>query len=100
MQKKNSSRNVFDEIDKDMEQVKTAMKSSRQKQVLKTQIKALKGLIVILFISSLGFICLGIFDELNIADVLMGMICLISAVYCLVLLKIISKPQTKKGDKR
>ncbi len=98
MKQRENNKNVFDEIDRDTEQVKTAMKRSRLKRILK--IKMLKGLIIFLFILSASFISFGIYDDLNIADISMGIICLISAVHCLIFFKIISKSQTKKGEKR
>jgi len=98
MKNPESKKNVFDEIDRG--QFKTAIKVSRLKRILKIQMKILKGLIIFLFMLSAGFICFGIFRKLNITDISMGIVCLISAVQALIFLKIISKSQTKKGDKR
>ncbi len=100
MKKIENDKNVFDEIDRDIDQFKTAIKLSRLKKTLKIQMKILRGLIIFLFILSASFICLGIFNGQNIADIAMGIICLILAIQCLVFLKIISKSQPKKGEKR
>ena len=100
MNRKNSSRNVFDEIDKDMEQVKTAMKLSRHEQVLKKQIKVLKILIVFAFLLSISLIYLDVFQGYRNVNMPLAIIGLFLSVHSLVFLKIISKQQTKKGDKR
>jgi len=99
MKNRENNNNVFDEIDRDMEQVKTAMKQSRHKRLLKKQIKILKTLIVIVFILSAFLIYLDIFKGYKGGNTL-AIIGLFLAVHSLVFLKIISKSQAKKGEKR
>jgi hypothetical protein len=99
MQKKNSSKNVFDEIDKDIEEFKTAIKISRQDRMLKTQGKMLRVCIVLLFILAAGFICVGIHRELDIAGISMGIMCLFLAGCLWMFLKISSKINHRKGGK-
>lgn len=99
MQKKNSSKNVFDEIDRDIDKFKTAIKISRYERIFNTQKKILQGFIIILLIFAAIFIGLGILRKLNIADILMGIIFLISAVQCKIFLKKIQKTNHRKGGK-
>jgi len=99
MKKTENNKNVFDEIDKDIEQVKTAMKQSRHKRLLKKQIKILKTLIVLLFILSAFLIYLDIFKGYKGGNTL-AIMGLFLAIHSLVFLKLISKSKTKIGDKR
>ena len=99
MKNREKSTNVFDEIDRDTETFKTAMKLSRRELMFKKQIKIFKVLTVLMFILSAILICLGIFKGHKIS-IPLGIIGSISAFYGSVFLKIMSKPQTKKGEKR
>ena len=99
MKNRENNKNIFDEIDKDTETFKTAIKVSRHKRMLKKQIKILKGLTIIMFILSVTLICLGLFKGHKVS-ISIGIIGSISAFYGSVCLKIMSKRQTKKGEKR
>ena len=99
MKNAENNKNIFDEIDKDTETFKTAMKQSRHKRLLKKQIKILKGCTIILFILSVTLIYLDIFKGYKGGNTL-AIMGLFLAIHSLVFLKLISKSKSKKGDKR
>ena len=99
MKKTENNENVFDEIDRDIDQFKIAIKVSRHERMLNTQRKMLRGLIVLVFILSTISIYFGIFKGHKI-NISIGIMSLFLAIYGLVFLKLISKSKTKKGDKR
>ena len=99
MQKKNSSKNVFDEIDRDIDEFKTAIKISRQERILKSQRKILLNYVIFLLILATGFICVGTYKKVYAANLLSGIMCLFFAVVLCIYLKKISQPNHRKGGK-
>ena len=99
MNKPNRNENIFDELDRDIEEFKTAIKISRQVRIFKTQRKILQVFLIILLILATAYICVGIHRELDIAGILMGIMCLFLAGCLWMFLKISSKTNHKKGDR-
>lgn len=99
MQKKNSSKDVFDELDRDTEEFKTAIKMSRQERVLKSQSKMLRACIILLFILAAGFIYLAICEKSYAANLFPGIMSLFLAIYLWISFKNTLKINHRKGGK-
>jgi lipopolysaccharide export LptBFGC system permease protein LptF len=97
MNKPNKNENIFDELDRGIEEFKTAIKISRQERILKSQRKILQVFLVILLILAMAYICVGIHRELDIVGILMGIMCLFLAVVFWIFLKKIQKTNHKGG---
>jgi lipopolysaccharide export LptBFGC system permease protein LptF len=99
MNKTNKNKNIFDELDRGIEEFKTAIKISRQERILKTQRRILQVFLVILLILATAYICVGIHRELDITGILMGIMCLFLAGCLWIFIKKILKTNLKKGGK-
>ena len=97
MNKPSKNVNIFDELDRGIEEFKTAIKISRQERILKSHRKMLQVFLVILLILATAYICVGIHRELDIAGILMGIMCLFLAGCLWMFLKISSKTNHKGG---
>jgi hypothetical protein len=65
MNKPNKNENIFDELDRGIEEFKTAIKISRQERILKSQRRMLRACIILLFIVAASFICLAICKKIT-----------------------------------
>ena len=125
MKKTENTKNVFDEIDREIEQFnREHEKLDKEKKRLETSIEQLKkeyteirreikqqrmlnkcikiftACIVLLFVLLTSLICLSMFKGQYEKVIILGIMGFFLVLCNLVFLKIISKPQTKTGEKR